>query len=59
MTTMFLPRSWMSPRTVAMSTLPCAASSVSGGSSGPRATIASRKISPAMMRPEMKYLPDW
>ena len=29
------------------------------GNNGSRISIASRKISPAMMRPLMKYSPDW
>ena len=61
MVTMLLPRSWMSPRTVQMSTPPGAsteARSPATGSSGSRISIASRKISPAMMRPLMKYTPE-
>ena len=59
--------SWMSPRTVQTSTLPAVAArrpapappAADAGSSGSRISIASRKISPAMMRPLMKYSPDW
>ncbi len=60
--------SWMSPRTVQTRTLPGAAPApevaparpaAEAGSNGSMMSMASRKISPAMMRPLMKYSPDW
>ena len=49
----------MSPRTVQSTMLPASLPAGASCSNGLRMSMASRKISPAMMSPEMKYLPVW
>ena len=51
--TMFLPMSWMSPRTVAMTILPPPVSLRAAVRRGMSSSVASRMISPAMMSAEM------